>query len=757
MLDGAEVAGVALLFFQGSAIGSPWPGHADDNSVYRLCNPEHLDGMIFPADAVGNFTTGEQTGSLVNSFSPIPVLTLGMDLPDIPDISCDNYGGMKECLTHLLDHHHAARIGFIRGPSGNREANDRWRAFSDTLTRSGLSPGPELVFRNDFSTQGCPDLAEALLKPGILPLDALVCSNDETALTLARLLRARGIRIPGDLMLTGFDDYPAAYLSTPALTTVHQPIYEIGFQAVTRLAAAIRGEPIPLRSTVPTRLMIRESCGCGDKTTGKRIFYQAAVPDSPSPADPAPPDRQLAVQRDTLIKTLLDADTVPPVHRGEMEKALTDMLDILVFDLRQYRPQPMVLTVFSEWLDNTLGWNSAGEMWQKILFTLHDRVPGDPRDLRFRDWLGDLFLQLFGLLAQKIQFRESQNFHHLQQFISDLENAMDMVQAQKESRSLLETLGRGISLLGTGFFALMLLENYPLKAPDLSAGNLVTAALTNGRDGRRITSDQAGPFPVSTILPPGLDGDAIPLRLLVREIHRQGRHYGYLVMELDRAEPFSYGLIHNQVSGALDSVYRFSQVSERAQTAETLPVPVTVTDRDLHRLWSNKAFLELYPSAETETLFDDRSSGLIRQWLENPEIPPPVDLQMKDPRSGKICPVLAVDLLPTPEIRIRFTLMDPVRLLGNRVLDLKSFFHIHRITPREGEIIELLLQGYRIKDTADKLFVAESTIKSHVADLYRKLGVSTRSGLIDLVNSYFSGSLGTNGYIYSLLGRLLGS
>jgi LacI family transcriptional regulator len=96
--------------------------------------------------------------------------------------------------------------------------------------------------------------------------DALVCANDELAVATMKALQHAGIRIPDDVAIVGWDDVMTARYVTPSLTTVRQPLYELGRAAATRLHERIAGAttaPEPL--ILPTELVLRTSCGCPEK------------------------------------------------------------------------------------------------------------------------------------------------------------------------------------------------------------------------------------------------------------------------------------------------------------------------------------------------------------------------------------------------------------------------------------------------------------------------------------------------------------
>ena len=121
------------------------------------------------------------------------------------------------------------------------------------------------IVRVGFRERSGADVAAQVLGQETPP-DALVCANDELALSTMKALQYSGIRIPEDIAIVGWDDVMTARYVTPGLTTVRQPLYELGRAAATRLHERIAGAPTaPEPLILPTELVLRTSCGCPER------------------------------------------------------------------------------------------------------------------------------------------------------------------------------------------------------------------------------------------------------------------------------------------------------------------------------------------------------------------------------------------------------------------------------------------------------------------------------------------------------------
>ena len=123
------------------------------------------------------------------------------------------------------------------------------------------------VWQGEYSAiSGARVIRKVLDRGGRLP-DAIACANDQSALGAAYALRERGIRIPEDVLLTGFDDIPLARHLNPPLTTVRQPVQLMGATAFDALYAMIDGrKPEQRQLTLPVELVLRSSCGCAPRS-----------------------------------------------------------------------------------------------------------------------------------------------------------------------------------------------------------------------------------------------------------------------------------------------------------------------------------------------------------------------------------------------------------------------------------------------------------------------------------------------------------
>jgi LacI family transcriptional regulator len=179
-------------------------------------------------------------------------------------LSVANEAGAYEVTAHLLDRHGYDTIGFVAGPPDSPDSSRRFDGFRRAMTERGnpVPPRPEL--HGDFTTAGGRRVGAEILAGGTIPR-ALVCANDQTAIGAMKALQRSGRHIPGDVAITGFDGIQLGEHLRPSLTTVMQPMRELGQTAVTMLKERMADPSLPSRAVeLPVRLELRASCGCAE-------------------------------------------------------------------------------------------------------------------------------------------------------------------------------------------------------------------------------------------------------------------------------------------------------------------------------------------------------------------------------------------------------------------------------------------------------------------------------------------------------------
>jgi DNA-binding LacI/PurR family transcriptional regulator len=215
-------------------------GHVDGVLLASLHNDDPLPGVLERA-GVPAVLVGRPTGTGPASY-----------------VDADNRGGARQAVDHLA-RQGRRRIATITGPQDMGVGQDRLDGYHDGLRAAGLAGGDDLVEAGDFTEEGgAAAMGRLLERPG-RPVDAVFAASDLMAAGALRTLRAAGRRVPDDVAVVGFEDSAVARYTQPPLTTVRQPIEEMGRQATRLLLAKVAGEAAGMHLILDVELVVRAS------------------------------------------------------------------------------------------------------------------------------------------------------------------------------------------------------------------------------------------------------------------------------------------------------------------------------------------------------------------------------------------------------------------------------------------------------------------------------------------------------------------
>lgn len=269
-LIGVAVPEVESTYFAGILSGAAEALYERDMRVV-LCPTHHeharevvlldrlMHGTTDGALLVLPYESEDELETLLHHGYPFVVVEPRTPLGD--DIACvtaTHYAGAVLATKHLLELGHR-RIGAIKGPDDQLASQERLNGFRSTLANAGIALDPALEIGSNFKFESGEAAAAKLLDlPS--PPTAIFAFNDEVAIGAMIAARARGLRVPEDISIIGFDDALPAQLVTPPLTTVRQPLAELGRTAVSLLRRLINKQRVEvLRVELHTKLILRES------------------------------------------------------------------------------------------------------------------------------------------------------------------------------------------------------------------------------------------------------------------------------------------------------------------------------------------------------------------------------------------------------------------------------------------------------------------------------------------------------------------
>lgn len=260
----ARDAGALLFVLVGGLIRPEHLPGRGENALFELIAPSSLDGIMLISASIGHLVSQDDLATWSRRFEPVPVSSIGLELPGYPSFVVENESGTFLATTHLAKHHGHRRIAFVQGAAGSREAEARLRGYYRGLEAAGLEADPRLIAPGDFTmVGGHAAVAHLLDRERVNPntIDSIVAANDALAFGIIEELRTRDIEVPGKIAVVGFDDVMVARVGPPPLTTVRQPVNRLAASALRNLLVRIHGTP-DAGAVLETELVVRRSCGC---------------------------------------------------------------------------------------------------------------------------------------------------------------------------------------------------------------------------------------------------------------------------------------------------------------------------------------------------------------------------------------------------------------------------------------------------------------------------------------------------------------
>jgi DNA-binding LacI/PurR family transcriptional regulator/AraC-like DNA-binding protein len=566
---------VNLVCFPG---GNLRHGDVARSELYELVGPARLDGVVCWSSTLGLPSGGPRARGLLRRLAHLPLISLNQQLSDHTDVlSIDSHAGMRKLIGHLVVQHGRRRPACIRGPLANPVSEERYRAFVDALRHHGIRHehthvGAAVDFAASAGASAMRALIEARrLIPGV-DFDVVVACSDVLAAGALRYLSDRGVRVPDDVAVVGFNDSPEAQLGDPPLTSVALPFAELGALAVDTLVSRLRGTRPPDRTTIPATLVPRRSCGCPCPTS-----YP------PAPVPPAMPGHT-AAPVEQRPEGWVALDSVLPSARAPLAAAFhADLLcaeDELVSPGRSatgaadpgVRPGGF-LSLVEQLLRGHVGTQTEVDQWHQALEGARrgvvDALP-PPRRADAELLFGRarlLAAERSRALLEYERWYQTQRARRLRQFGTALTTVVDL-------EGLSDVMERHLTEPGVPHCRVVLYDRSGASA-DTAVRGMARTLLTPTEERPAGTSGVLGDpaFSAGLLLPDTLLPRDGRFTLVLEPLHIGDEHLGVAVFDASSTEAVDhdgalYRELGHQLSAALKGIGLFDEVRRARDAAE---------------------------------------------------------------------------------------------------------------------------------------------------------------------------------------------
>jgi PAS domain S-box-containing protein len=571
--NGRPTIGLVVESFQDLRHLAVWPGVSDlaqerdanlfcfiagshrggaANVLHDLVSKDVIDGLI----CFHWWDNRQQFESVYERWRPLPVVNILRAYEGHSGVMVDGYQAVRDVMRHLVEVHGYRRIAHARGPEGYPATDVRYRAYVDALEEYGLALDPKLVYvqsavEGALAEFGAEAVRVWLDERGLRPhtdLEAVVAFNDGMAREVLSELQRRGVRVPSEMAVVGFDDDAEAKITVPPLTTMALPYREIGQRAAGAALAKIAGEQVPEQIVVPTSLVARQSCGCTPPAvTQVAVGPVTIVNESLGTA--------LVARRAEILAEAVQA--LGPAQ-GPVSEWVGRLLDGFAAELQGQAPG-----IFVPELDDILRqvYLADGDIaaWHQAISTLRRRVLPylDSGALLRAEDLWQQARVMIGDTAQRAEMRQ-------------------VLRAERQARTLREISQALITTFDTGELMSVLADRLPrLDIPSCYLSlyedphkptewsRLILAYNERGRvelepEGRR--------FPSRRLIPEGIVSRERRYSFVVEALYFQEHQLGFVLFEAGPQDGKIYETLRDQISSALQGAL-LTQERERAKAA----------------------------------------------------------------------------------------------------------------------------------------------------------------------------------------------
>ena len=571
--DGRPTIGLVVESFQDLRHLAVWPGVSDlaqerdanlfcfiagghrggaANVLHDLVGKDVIDGLI----CFHWWDNRQQFESVYERWRPLPVVNILRAYEGHSGVMVDGYQAMRDVMRHLVEVHGYRRIAHARGPEGYPAADVRYRAYVDALGEYGLAPDPNLVYvqsavEGASAAFGVEAVHLWLDERGLRPqtdLEAVVAFSDGIARGVLSELQRRGVRVPSEMAVVGFDDDAEAKITVPPLTTMALPYREIGQRAAEAALAKIAGEQVPEQIVVPTSLVARQSCGCTPPAvTQVAVGPVTIVNESLGTA--------LVTQR---AEILAEAVQALGQARAPVSEWIERLLGGFAAELQGQAP-----SIFVRELDDILRqvYMADGDIaaWHQVISTLRRRVLPylDSGALLRAEDLWQQARVMIGDTAQRAEMRQALRAERQAQMLREISQALITTFDMGE---LMGVLAERLPRLDIPSCYLSLYED-PHKPAEWS--RLILAYNEQGRielepEGRR--------FPSRRLIPEGIMSQERRYSFVVEALYFRENQLGFVLFEVGSRDGAIYDVLRGEISSALQGALLLHE-REQAEVA----------------------------------------------------------------------------------------------------------------------------------------------------------------------------------------------
>ncbi len=531
-----------VIGFSGGPINSPDPLAQSRETLFDLVNTDLIDGIIIPLSSHTRYLTDQETDAFIHQFSSIPIINIGSQIEGHTNLVTDYRHGLEQLIHHYVVDHNYKKIALLRGPDHHASSTIRQKIYKEILEKHNLPYDESLVIYGDLRRNSAKKAVNELLDTRKQTCDAIIAVNDNQALGIIETLKERGISVPNDIAVCGSLGVPEGMFSEPQLTTIKEPLFELGFQAIVAMSEEMNQCSEKNLISIPTELLIRESCGC-EKTIVKNNFAYDIANHS-SIVDETAIDEILFSETESLCKRIIEKNrsTISSNEVGDLlilyKKAIslgqqTAFFEKLSIQLELALKSPEIIP----WLEVTSAMHYSAVEFAKIkgdneLFTFIHTIESYKENISnkaviYQGFETDFYINFF------------------REIVNNLNSSFDL------------------NAVGTYAFRLLDLTELYINVYEPDTSLLKATNIMAVRDNTRITvSESHRTFDANNILPSSIAKYEDRYTLIIFPLSFRKKPLGFLMVNLSERKGSAYENMQAIISTALKNELQIQELKD---------------------------------------------------------------------------------------------------------------------------------------------------------------------------------------------------
>lgn len=527
----AQQQQINLIAFAGGPFLNPDPIAVMRDQIFELANTDLLDGLLIPMGSMNRYISRDETREFLQRFNGIPVATVVSDVEGYMNVTVDNAVGMFELVQHLISKHGVERFAFARGHKDHLSSNEKMAAFLSVLQSQHIVFDQRRLLHSDLKKNALmPDLDALLAVDGEWP-QAIITVNDNQAIAIIDHLKARNIRVPEDIIVTGCMAIEDGLFYSPSLTSISEPTYEMGWHATRLVHERLQGLAAPNNLVLPAHLVVRASCGCSAHLTGECAELASPIQASVSPL------RLLDIWQDTLAQAPANLrDLIHPDFLLQLDTAFSsDVAGITRGQFMRLLAQ-QVNAYFKE---------DVIRLWGRLIQELLSVLQG----MQLSDQVAALAQSLLVLLQESNEKAMIYRHYEADKYVGLMREIGIQLNSEFDVQMIAHLLARDLGV--QDFYACTYDEQGDVRGS-------VTGVMAMRSGKTKVLSGQS--YSALRLLPEDIEPYLEPYRFMVLPLSFQTTLLGYLVLDVGENKGITYESLVTLFSAAFENQRRLREL-----------------------------------------------------------------------------------------------------------------------------------------------------------------------------------------------------